>query len=283
MDACLGLADYEIDRAWRKWNASQGVNLTQRPREPEGPPPKGKTSSGAEHLVRERQRSDARYGPQRSRSPPRSCRSSRKDDDRDVDYGRGRASETWQRHSHREDRGRSERCRRERRRGRASDESEFEEIPVEEPPRKPARDLRKPGHLELAEKGSQQKVGKDKEMPRTEARREPCHETAESSEYTYTYDASSTEGSKSPAHRTSAPSAGVTKPAAPEGQSRTKPGKQSAVKAAAVDTAAANPKAGGTAASSSGKARGDGADQRRMSLFNSLLRTAMETADSCGF
>lgn len=271
-EECLQLADYEINKAWQKWNASQGVRLTDRPNEPKGPPPEGKSSGSAEHFVQQRQQSDAGYQRYRGRSPAGKRRSVRGDEwnekrererTRERSHGRSRKDEG---HEH------TERRRRERRRD--GDDVGYVKVTVEREPHPAASDRRKQSRPETM-RGSKQKDAKEKGVGRNVERREAGKETAESSEYTYTYDDSSaSEEPKPGAQKLSAPPDAAKKSA--EEQRAKKPEKPGAAQGTA-----AKAKAGGPAAAQ--PSSGGGADQRRMAYFNALLRTAMETADSCGF
>eukprot|EP00435_Cladocopium_sp_Y103_P031974 s1575_g8.t1 len=86
---------------------------------------------------------------------------------------------------------------------------------------------------------------------------------------TYTYDDSSTstEEAKASAH---------------EDVAQKQPDKKKDIKPAAAkaSSGAANAKAGAPAGAQGGLGRDQ--DQRRLACWNSLLRTAMETASSCG-
>lgn len=104
---------------------------------------------------------------------------------------------------------------------------------------------------------------------KAKGRNEKGKEAAESSEYSYTYEESSaSEQCRSPSKKKV--SAGTKSP-----------DKRPAVKTTAATAAKA--KDTGPADGQHGSTSSGGADQRRLATFNSLLRTAMETANSCGF
>ena len=264
-EECLQLADYEINKAWQKWNASQGVRLTDRPNEPKGPPPEGHSSGSKEQFAHQRQQPDAGYQRYRGRFPAGKHQKRERERTRERSRGRSRNDEG---HEH------SDRRRRERRHD--GDAVDYVKVTVEREPHPAASDRRKQSRPETM-RGSTRKDAKEKGIGRNVERREAGKETAESSEYTYTYDDSSASEEPEPGAQEQSALPAATKKSAEEQRAK-KPAKPGAAQATA-----AKAKAGGPAAAQPPRGSGGGADQRRMAYFNALLRTAMETADSCGF
>ena len=240
MEQCLQLADHEISKQWQKWSAGQSVRLTEKPNEPKGPPPKRQLWHGPESSRCERQPRETRYHEEDYRRERRSP---------EQDYRRERRSPDRNRRSSRNAKRDHEESRRADRRKK-----------TEKAPHARAEDARK------SSRSAGAKEGKEKDTRRRETKRDEGEETHGSSDYTYTYDeSSSAEESKDLTQKKSA-SASATKAASEEPCGK-KPEKSRPV----VGQSAPSP------------ARPKGKDQEnRVAMFNSLLRTAMETADLCG-
>ena len=183
--------------------------------------------------------------------------------DRQRERGRSPAG-SYRRHSERRKEADSERMERPRReRRRADSRDEYVKVTVEKEFHGAAAANERP---KKAKKDGSKKDGNHKAKGRSVA----GPDAADSEEYTYTYEESSaSEEDTSPKDKSAAVEAAKKTAEKPRHEK-----KQPAMKQPAV---AAKAKAGGPAHEP------PGSEQRRLAAFNSLLRTAMETASNCGF